>query len=137
MKRFLLFFLLLAVLPLASGCKKYSSPNKVSRLIVKDKWKVSYLYINGAEVTGLFSDYRFLFSENGNITVQGEPTISGKWTTNDQSNPTNLEINLTPFLPFNNLNADWSLDICSHKRMEMSVNTSGVRDIMFLTKEEL
>ena len=135
MKRFLLFFLVLSVLPVATSCKKRSTPNKVQRIIVQDKWKVSYFYIDGAEVTGLFTDYRFNFAENGNITVIGEPTISGSWTTSDRSNPTNLELNFTPFLPFNNLNADWSVNICSRKRMEMSVNTSGVMDIMFLTKE--
>lgn len=117
------------------SCKKYSSPNKVKRVLTKGTWKVNYLFVDGVDISNEFSAYKFDFAEDGDITVIGEETIDGSWDTDVNKNPTNLILQLTPFLPFNELNADWTLSRLSKDKIqgEVIINGGSNTDILILT----
>jgi len=117
-----------------SSCEKYSSPNKVERLIVDGTWKLSSAFIDNNEVTADYVNYSFNFSADGEIDVIGEPTISGIWTTGIEKNPTTLNLTLTPFDPFYHLNADWTVTTCKKDRMTLELAGSSAIDILILTK---
>lgn len=133
--RYITCLVLLAAVTALSGCKKYSSPNKVKRVITEGTWKVNYLFVDGVDRADEFSEYRFKFFEDGDINVIGEETIDGSWKTDVNKNPTNLMLQLTPFLPFNELNADWKLSILSKDKIEgeVIINGGNNTDILILT----
>ena len=128
-------FVLLSTLVSLNSCKKYSSPNKVKRVLTEGRWKVNYLFVDGVDIANQFSEYTFTFAEDGDINVIGEETIDGSWTTDVNKNPTNLILQLTPFLPFNELNADWTLSLLSKDKIqgEVLINGGGTTDILILT----
>ena len=128
-----LFVLLFGAFALL-GCSKYSSPNKVKRIITEGTWKVAYLYINGSDLTSDYNPYAFNFQEDNNIIVVGDPTIDGTWTTDVNKNPTTLELQLTPFVPFNRLNADWTITLLKNDRLEAEVQTDSGKDLIILTQ---
>lgn len=116
------------------GCSKYSSPNKVKRIITEGTWEVSYLYINGTSHEDEYNSYSFNFQEDNSIIVNGDETIDGTWTTDVNKNPTTLELQLTPFIPFNLLNADWTVTYISKTKIEGEVYTDSGKDLLILNK---
>ncbi len=131
---FLGLFIVLFVL--ISSCEKYSSPNKVERHIVNGTWKLTSVFIDNDDNKSVFADYAFAFSKDGRIDVIGEPTISGTWTTGIEKNPTTLELTLTPFSPFYNLNADWTVTTCKNNRMTLELYGAASTDVLILSKVE-
>jgi hypothetical protein len=129
-------FLLMGLVLLGSttSCEKYSSPNKVERLIVNGSWKLTSAFIDNNEVTALYANYSFTFSSAGNIDVIGEPTISGIWSTGIEKNPTTLNLTLTPFAPFYDLNADWTVTTCTKDRMTLELAGGSFIDILIISK---
>ena len=91
--------------------------------------------MDGVDISNEFSSYKFDFAEDGDITVIGEETIDGSWDTDVNKNPTNLILQLTPFLPFNELNADWTLSRLSKDKIqgEVIINGGSNTDILILT----
>lgn len=136
---FLQFSFLMIVLVLfgaTSSCEKYSSPNKVERFIVNGSWKLTSAFIDNVEVTAVYANYSFTFSKEGEIDVIGEPTISGNWTTGIEKNPTTLNLTLTPFAPFYDLNADWTVTTCKKDRMTLELAGSSSIDVLIISKVE-
>ncbi len=117
-----------------TGCEKYSSPNKVERHIVNGSWSLSSAFIDNNTVTSSYENYSFTFSKAGDIDVIGEPTITGKWTTGLERNPTTLNLTLTPFAPFYDLNADWTVTTCKKDRMTLELVGASSTDILILSK---
>lgn len=131
----LLGALLIFVL-LNAGCEKYSSPNKVERIIVDGRWKFTNAFIDNVNVTTVFEPYSFSFAEDGNITVHGDATITGNWSTGIEKNPTTLDLTLTPFAPFYDLNADWTVTSCKKDRMTLELDGAAGTDVLILSKVE-
>lgn len=117
-----------------SSCEKYSSPNKVERHIVNGNWKLTSAFIDNNEVTALYANYSFTFSKDGKIDVIGESTISGIWDTGIEKNPTTLNLTLTPFEPFYDLNADWTVTTCTKDRMTLELRGASSIDVLILSK---
>ena len=118
------------------SCEKYSSPNKVERIIVNGRWKLTNAFIDNVNVTNVFEPYSFSFAENGNITVHGDATITGNWSTGIEKNPTTLDLTLTPFAPFYDLNADWTVTTCKKDRMTLELDGAAATDVLILSKVE-
>ena len=133
-KHFTEIFFLLLIAGGMSGCSKYSSPRKIERLITQGNWKLSSAYIDTVDLTSEYSEYQFQFSQSGTITVIGDPTISGKWETGVEKNPTYLSLTITPFYPFYHLNADWTLTECTRDRLVMELVGGSSDDVLVLDK---
>jgi uncharacterized membrane protein len=118
------------------SCEKYSSPNKVKRIIVEGRWKFTNAFIDNVNVTNVYEPYSFSFAENGNITVHGDATITGNWSTGIEKNPTTLNLTLTPFAPFYDLNADWTVTTCKNDRMTLELDGATATDVLILSKVE-
>lgn len=116
------------------GCSKKSSPNKVKRILTEGTWKITYLYIDGTNLTSDYEPFSFNFQTDNMIEVIGDPTIDGTWTTDVNKNPTTLELQLTPFVPFNRLNADWTVTLLKKDRLEGEVNTDSGKDLIIFSK---
>ncbi len=128
---------LLAILVVtSSSCEKYSSPNKVERIIVDGRWKLTSAFIDNVNVTSVFEPYSFSFADNGDITVHGDATITGNWSTGIEKNPTTLNLTLTPFAPFYDLNADWTVTTCKNERMTLELDGAVATDVLILSKVE-
>lgn len=121
---------------LGAGCEKYSSPNKVERIIVNGRWKFTSAFIDNANVTTVYAPYSFTFSQEGKITVIGDATITGNWSTGIEKNPTTLDLTLTPFAPFYDLNADWTVTTCKKDRMTLELVGAASTDVLILSKVE-
>lgn len=128
----ILLFAVVALLLL--GCEKYSSPRKVKRIITKDKWRFTSVFVDNTNMSTDFQNYTFSFSADGDITVGGDPTISGKWDTGIERNPTTLELTLTPFAPFHHLNADWTVVTIKAKRITLELDTAAGKDQIVMSK---
>ncbi len=139
MKRFiassLLILLVIGTGFIQSGCKDWSSPNKVKRLITQGQWHFSSIYIDNVDRTNDFSAYEFRFFESGDITVIGDTTVTGLWSTDVNKNPTTLQLNMTPFDPFYHLNADWTFVICSKDEMRVELDHAGGLDVITMKKK--
>ena len=118
----------------SSSCEKYSSPNKVERHIVDGSWILTSAFIDNNDVTNIYANYSFTFSKDGNIDVIGESTISGKWSTGIEKNPTTLSLTLTPFSPFYDLNADWTVTTCKKDRMTLELAGATSIDVLIISK---
>lgn len=125
---------ILVLFGVSSSCEKYSSPKKVERHIVKGSWKLSSAFIDNNDVTSVYANYSFTFSEAGKIDVLGEPTISGNWSTGIEKNPTTLNLTLTPFDPFFHLNADWTVTTCTKDRMTLELAGASSIDVLIISK---
>jgi hypothetical protein len=101
---------------------------------VNGSWRLSSAFIDNNNVTSVYESYSFTFSKTGVIDVIGEPTISGKWTTGIERNPTTLNLTLTPFAPFYDLNADWTVTTCKKDRMTLELVGSSSTDVLILSK---
>jgi hypothetical protein len=134
--RFSVVLLLMLFGLTTTSCEKYSSPNKVKRHIVDGRWKLTSAFIDNVSMTGVFDPYSFSFSENGDVTVHGDATITGNWSTGIEKNPTTLSLTLTPFAPFYHLNADWTVTTCKHDRMTLELDGAGATDVLILSKVE-
>ncbi len=134
MKRNRIFFSFFLLLLLGAGCSKHSSPGKVKRLISKGQWEISSIFINSQDITPEFEGVEFIFRDNGNIDITGSTGITGRWSTSAESNPTRLELVVTPIYPFYELNADWTFTTCTKDQMEVEVNTGSVVNSMILRK---
>ena len=134
--RISLFVMLIALVGMSTGCEKYSSPRKVRKHLVKGSWKLSSAYIDNNDVTNVYANYSFTFSEGGDIDVIGESTITGNWSTGIEKNPTTLNLTLTPFVPFNDLNADWTVTTCKKDRMTLELRGASSIDVLILSKVE-
>lgn len=132
--RFSFLMIALVLLGMNSGCEKYSSPNKVERLIVNGSWKLTSAFIDNNDVTDAYANYSFTFSKEGVVDVIGEPTISGKWETGIEKNPTTLNLTLTPFAPFYDLNADWTVTTCKKDRMTLELAGATSIDVLIISK---
>lgn len=119
---------------LNSSCEKYSSPNKVERHIIKGNWKLTSAFIDNNDITNIYANYSFSFNKAGDITVLGEPTITGNWKTGIEKNPTTLDLTLTPFTPFHHLNADWTVTTCKNDRMTLELAGASSIDVLILSK---
>ncbi len=128
--------LLILFVSTVTSCEKYSSPNKVERHIVDGRWKLTSVFIDNANMTGVYDPYSFSFAENGDITVHGDATITGNWSTGIEKNPTTLDLTLTPFAPFYHLNADWTVTTCKHDRMTLELDGASSTDVLILSKVE-
>jgi hypothetical protein len=117
-----------------SGCEKYSSPRKVERYIVNGTWRLSSAFIDNTDMTSTFENYSFNFLQSGDIDVIGEETISGNWSTGEESNPTTLSLTLTPFSPFFHLNADWTVTTCKSDRMTLELRGASSIDVLIISK---
>jgi hypothetical protein len=117
-----------------SSCDKYSSPRKVERFLAEGRWTISSAFIDNVNVTSLYTDVEFRFDKEGNIEVVNDPTISGKWTTSAQSNPTAISFTFTPFEPFSQLNTDWTFTLCTEERMELEQDGVASKDLLILDK---
>ena len=134
--RITFLMMVLVLFGTTSSCEKYSSPNKVERHIVNGSWKLTSAFIDNNEVTSLYANYSFTFSKDGEIDVIGEPTISGSWTTGIEKNPTTLNLTLTPFEPFYDLNADWTVTTCKKDRMTLELRGASSIDVLIISKVE-
>ena len=85
-------------------------------------------------MTNEFQNYKFKFDKDGNVDVEGDPAISGKWTTAVEKNPTRLELTLTPFEPFFHLNADWTVVTIKSKQITLELPHSTGKDLITLTR---
>jgi len=132
--RFSLFAALILLLGVNTSCEKYSSPNKVERHIVNGTWKLTSAFIDNVDRTSTYKNYSFNFTKNGDIDVIGEETISGKWETGIEKNPTTLNLTLTPFDPFFHLNADWTVTTCTKERMTLELRGASVIDVLIITR---
>jgi len=132
--RIALFALLFVFAGLNTSCEKYSSPRKVERHIVNGTWRLSSAFIDNEDVTNIYSNYSFNFTPEGDIVVIGDATISGSWETGIEKNPTTLNITLTPFVPFNDLNADWTVTTCTKERMTLELRGASVVDVLIITR---
>ena len=133
-KRFTFLMIVLLFITVNTGCEKYSSPNKVERHIVNGSWKLTSAFIDNNEVTEVYENYSFTFSKSGDIDVIGEPTISGNWSTGIEKNPTTLNLTLTPFAPFYDLNADWTVTTCKKDRMTLELKGASSIDVLIISK---
>lgn len=134
--RFSFLMVALVILGATSGCEKYSSPNKVERHIVNGSWKLTSAFIDNNNVTHVYANYSFTFSKAGEIDVIGESTISGIWETGIEKNPTTLNLTLTPFAPFYDLNADWTVTTCKKDRMTLELAGASSIDVLIISKVE-
>lgn len=115
-----------------SSCSKYSSPRKVKRLLTQGTWVISSAFIENVNMTDEYSDYQFRFNESGTIAIIGDSTVSGKWETGVEKNPTFLSITITPFFPFYHLNADWTFTECTKDRMVLELKGASSIDVLIL-----
>lgn len=126
--------LLLTFVGATTSCEKYSSPRKVEKHIVNGTWRLSSAFIDNVDVTNVYANYTFNFTQEGDIVVIGDATITGSWETGIEKNPTTLDITLTPFVPFNNLNADWTVTTCTKDRMTLELRGGSTVDVLIITK---
>ncbi|NVK63582.1 MAG: hypothetical protein HWE22_03300 [Flavobacteriales bacterium] len=56
------------------------------------------------------------------------------WETGIEKNPTTLNITLTPFVPFNDLNADWTVTTCTKERMTLELRGASDVDVLIITR---
>ena len=132
--RIALFAMVIAFAGANTSCEKYSSPNKVERHIVNGSWKLTSAFIDNNDVTDVYENYSFTFSQQGDIDVLGDETISGIWSTGIERNPATLSLTLTPFAPFCDLNADWTVTTCKKDRMTLELRGSSSIDILIISK---
>jgi hypothetical protein len=116
------------------SCDKYSSPRKVERFLTEGRWVISLAVVDNQNLTSLYTDSEFRFDKNGTIEVINNPTISGKWTTSAQRNPTAISFTFTPFEPFNQLNTDWTFTLCTEERMELELSGTSAQDVLVFDK---
>ncbi|NVK63580.1 MAG: hypothetical protein HWE22_03290 [Flavobacteriales bacterium] len=132
--RIIAFAVLLVFAGFNTSCEKYSSPRKVERHIVEGTWRLSSAFIDNDDVTNIYANYSFNFTPEGDIVVIGDATISGSWSTGIEKNPTTLNITLTPFVPFNDLNADWTVTTCTKERMTLELHGASAVDVLIITR---
>lgn len=132
--RITFLMMVLVIFGASSSCEKYSSPKKVERHIVNGSWKLTSAFIDNNNVTDVYANYSFTFSKDGKIDVIGEPTISGIWATGIEKNPTTLSLTLTPFAPFYDLNADWTVTTCKKDRMTLELAGASSIDVLIISK---
>ena len=133
-KTFYNIFLLFAVITISFACTKYSSPRKVNRLLTQDVWKISSIYIRNIDMTPEFEGDEFVFQEDNDIIVTGPVGIGGSWDTGVESNPTNLQLVVTPIYPYYELNADWIFTQCTKNQMTLEVKDSIYINTLILKK---
>lgn len=126
----------LAFVGATTSCEKYSSPRKVEKHIVNGTWRLSSAFIDNVDVTNVYANYSFNFTQEGDIVVIGDATISGSWKTGIEKNPTTLDITLTPFVPFNDLNADWTVTTCTKDRMTLELRGGSTVDVLIISRTE-
>ncbi|MBL1281149.1 MAG: hypothetical protein COA33_012800 [Fluviicola sp.] len=120
LKAFLLLFSIIVTLALVSSCKKYTTPNKVSRIIVKDSWRIQSFFFQGNSITIDFASQVFSFEEEGGVLAKGITGNVGVWDVGANKNPAILYLSNFLNYPLMTLNDDWTVDSASKKEIKLS-----------------
>ncbi len=88
-------FLLLVAFTVLVACGKYTTPNKVNRMIVKGSWNMAEFIDNGNSILSKYAGVALTFSEGGQLATTSEHTVYGSWETGSNRNPALLYINFT------------------------------------------
>ena len=127
---------ILFILPLA-GCKKNTTPNRVSRLIKKGTWEITSLLLANEDRTSDFEGVKFRFEEDGGIVVEGDNTVTGNWAAGAEKDPAILQWTVSPIGIYIPLNADWSVTSATRKQMVLELREATHTNTMMLTNTTL
>lgn len=140
-KRILLMssiFLLFALFIPLSSCEKRVTPNKLSRIITKDSWRITSFSFNGDNIASSFTDKTFGFEgkKEGSLTVLPFTGLKGSWSSGLNKKPTILYISSFVDAPYFYLNDDWTVVTCSKKTITLESVVGSVTNKITLTKVE-
>lgn len=113
-------FSLFLILGVTVSCKKYTTPNRVSKVIVVDSWTIQNFFFEGASITTEFSEQVFSFEEGGSILAKGIIESVGIWSVGLNKNPATLYLSNFLTYPMSAFNDDWTVDSCSKKEIKLS-----------------
>tara|TARA_R110002072_G_scaffold929_4_gene7498 strand:+ start:13249 stop:13674 length:426 start_codon:yes stop_codon:yes gene_type:complete len=119
-KAILLLVNMAVILVLVSSCKKYTTPNRVSKVIVKDSWRIQSFFFQGNSITIDFSGQVFSFEDEGGVLAKGITGNVGVWDVGANKNPAILYLSNFLNYPMMTLNDDWTVDSCSKKEIKLS-----------------
>ena len=103
-----------------TSCKKYTTPNKVKKHIVKDSWSIQSFFLNGSSITADFNNQALSFVDGGGVLASGVTGNVGIWSLGLNKNPATLYLSNFQNYPLSELNRDWRVDSCSKKEMKFS-----------------
>lgn len=116
-------FLAVALLMLAAGCAKKTTPKRVEKLLVGDEWKISTFSMDGESVYSSYSAYEFKFESNGIITAVGEDFVAnGHWETGLDKRPAIIYFTFTSGHGLEFLADDWMVKEMYKNKMKLERN---------------
>jgi len=125
MKKTLLLLFILASIGF-SGCKKYTTPNKVEKTIVKDSWRIQTFFLDGNSISTDINDQILSFEDGGGVLAKGVIGNVGTWSVGLNKNPATLFLSNFINYPLDALNKDWTVDSCNKKEIKISNGNSSV-----------
>lgn len=108
------------------SCKKYTTPNKVKKSLVKDSWRIQTFFLDGNSITADFSNQALSFDESGGVLAKGVVGNAGAWSVGLNKNPATLFLSNFLTYPLSALNKDWTVDSCSKKEIKLSGGNSSL-----------
>ncbi len=107
MKR--IIFLLFIVASLGA-CSKKSSPNKIERLLVGEKWKLEKWIDNNVNISDTVKNFVYEFNDSKEFISRGvDSTVIGSWDTQDRKNPAVLILSIAVNARDGRLGDDWNV----------------------------
>lgn len=135
MKKFIVFFLILSL----TSCKK-AAENIQQDLVIKamtdGKWKVSSFSVNGSNITGDFTNYRFKYYSNKTVDAINNAIVekTGTWDGNSTTMTTSANFTGAVY-PLTLINGSWHIDRNSWTYVEATQTVGSETRVMRLDKE--
>ena len=122
-----------------TGCKKQII-NDVDASIVQGEWKITFFQEDLNNETSDFTDYRFVFNENGTVAVHpGALTVvySGTWDMKRDDNHVDFMLDFGTQELLEELNDDWEIESNSETKLELKDISGGDGSTDWLTFEKI
>jgi RNA binding exosome subunit len=121
MKKYLVNSLILILLTLSIGCKKYSAStsnnnsNSIAGVISEGTWTISSYTQRTEDKSAMFTGINFIFSSDGKLSASGTKIANGTWVYSPASTGyygntlATFSINLGTTSPFDKLSKAWNI----------------------------
>ncbi len=136
--------MLLSILLIGLAACKKKEIKKVEKIVSEGSWKITRFIDSGDDETSSYSGAVLVFASDGSIVfTQGNNYAMGSWSvgkkskSDDDSDDSDLKLNIALPAPYESLSDDWHIQSYSDSRIDLHDSDDEPSKSDYLTLEKI